>query len=278
MKFIILSLLSFLSFAQIKTQFLFEFGEFSNASSFTISSSGIIYVTDLNKNEISSFDTLGNKLKDVGGFGWQSGLFDQPVDIFANPLAVYIADKNNHRIQQFDRNLNFISSLSSRSEDFESNFGFPLSLAVSNQGDLFILDGENTRVIKFDMFGNFLTSFGGIDGGNFNLKKPSSLSVDSKGLVFVSDDKTLNIFDSFGNGLNKVNFNHQIKSIRIVFNDYVIVTKNSIQKLIIENESFKVEPVEVVDVKLSEIKSALIFNHKLYLLLFNKIKVFSIVQ
>jgi len=278
MKFIILSLLSFLSFAQIKTQFIFEFGEFSNASSFTISSSGIIYVTDLNKNEISSFDTLGNKLKDVGGFGWQSGLFDQPVDIFANPLAVYIADKNNHRIQQFDRNLNFISSLSSRSEDFESNFGFPLSLAVSNQGDLFILDGENTRVIKFDMFGNFLTSFGGIDGGNFNLKNPSSLSVDSKGLVFVSDDKTLNIFDSFGNGLNKVNFNHQIKSIRIVFNDYVIVTKNSIQKLIIENESLKIEPVEVLDVKFSEIKSALIFNNKIYLLLFNKIKVLSIVQ
>lgn len=278
MKFLILSLLSFLSFAQIKTQFLFEFGEFSNASSFTISSGGIIYVTDLNKNEISSFDTLGNKLKDVGGFGWQSGLFDQPVDIFANPLVVYVADKNNHRIQQFDRNLNFISSLSSRSEDFESNFGFPLSLAVSNQGDLFILDGENTRVIKFDMFGNFLTSFGGIDGGNFKLKKPSSLSVDSKGLVFVSDDKTLNIFDSFGNGLNKVNFNHQIKSIRIIFNDYVIVTKNSIQKLIIENESLKIEPVEILDVKLPEIKSALIFNHKLYLLSFNKIKVLSIVQ
>lgn len=278
MKFLILSLLSFLSFAQIKTQFLFEFGEFSNASSFTISSGGIIYVTDLNRNEISSFDTLGNKLKDVGGFGWQSGLFDQPVDIFANPLVVYVADKNNHRIQQFDRNLNFISSLSSRSEDFESNFGFPLSLAVSNQGDLFILDGENKRVIKFDMFGNFLTSFGGIDGGNFKLKKPSSLSVDSKGLVFVSDDKTLNIFDSFGNGLNKVNFNHQIKSIRIIFNDYVIVTKNSIQKLIIENESLKIEPVEILDVKFSEIKSALIFNHKLYLLSFNKIKVLSIVQ
>lgn len=278
MKFLILSLLSFLSFAQIKTQFLFEFGEFSNASSFTISSGGIIYVTDLNRNEISSFDTLGNKLKDVGGFGWQSGLFDQPVDIFANPLVVYVADKNNHRIQQFDRNLNFISSLSSRSEDFDGNFGFPLSLAVSNQGDLFILDGENKRVIKFDMFGNFLTSFGGIDGGNFKLKKPSSLSVDSKGLVFVSDDKTLNIFDSFGNGLNKVNFNHQIKSIRIIFNDYVIVTKNSIQKLIIENESLKIEPVEILDVKLPEIKSALIFNHKLYLLSFNKIKVLSIVQ
>jgi NHL repeat. len=278
MKFLILSLISILSFAQIKTQFLTEFGEFSNASSFTIASNGILYVSDVNKNEISSFDTLGNKLKDVGGFGRQSGLFDQPVDIFANPLAVYVADKNNHRIQQFDRNLNFISSLSTRNDDFEKSFGYPLSVAVSNQDDLFILDGENTRVIKFDMFGNFLPSFGGIDGGNFKLKKPSSLSVDSRGLVFVSDYKTLNIFDSFGNGLNKVNFNHQIKSIRIIFNDYVIVTKNSIHKLIIENESLKIEFLEVPDVKVSDIKSALIFNHKLYLLLFNKIKVFSIVQ
>lgn len=279
MKCLILSLISFISFAQIKTTFLSEFGSFSNSSSFTISSNGILYIADLDNNEIISYDTLGNKLKDAGGFGWQNGLFDQPVDIFANPLSVYVADKNNHRIQQFDRSLNFVGSFSNRKEEnIEYSFGFPLSLAISNQGDMFILDGENYRLLKFDMFGNFLTSFAGIDAGKFRIRKPNLLAVDSKGLIFVSDDKTLNIYDSFGNGLNKINFQYPIKSIRILFDNYVVVTKNSIHRLSFDNESIKIESIQISDIKFSDVKSAFIFNNKLYLLLFNKIIVFSIEQ
>lgn len=279
MKFLLFFFVSILSFAQIKTHFINEFGTFSNASSFTISSNGLIYISDLDKNEIVCYDTLGNKLKDIGGFGWQNGLFDQPVDVFANPLSVFIADKNNHRIQQFDRFLNYVGSFSNRNEEnFEYSFGFPLSLTISNQGDLFILDGENYRVIKFDMFGNFLTSFAGIDAGKFRLRKPSSLAVDSKGLIFVSDDKALNIYDSFGNGLDKINFDYQIKSIRIIFDNYVVLTKKSLNFLKFENESIKIESIQIPEVKFSDIISALIFNDKLYLLLFNKILVFSIEQ
>lgn len=279
MKLFVILLISTLSFAQIKTQFLIEFGDFSNSSSFTISSNGILYVADLDKNEIISYDTLGNKLKDVGGFGWQNGLFDEPVDVFANPLSVYIADKNNHRIQQFDRFLSYVASFSNRKEEnLEYSFGFPLSIAISNQGDMFILDGENYRVIKFDMFGNFLNSFAGIDAGRFRIRKPNSLAVDSKGLVFVSDDKTLNIYDSFGNGLNKIDFEYPIKSIRILFDNYVVLTKHSIHRLYFENETLKSEFIQIPDINFSDIKSALIFNNKLYLLLFNKIQVFRVEQ
>lgn len=279
MKLFVILLISTLSFAQIKTQFLMEFGDFSNSSSFTISSNGILYITDLDKNEIISYDTLGNKLKDIGGFGWQNGLFDKPVDVFANPLSVYISDKNNHRIQQFDRSLNFVASFSNRKEEnTEYSFGFPLSLAISNQGDMFILDGENYRIIKFDMFGNFLNSFAGIDAGRFRIRKPNSLAVDSKSLVFVSDDKTLNIYDSFGNGLTKIDFKYPIRSVRIIFDIYVVVTKNSIHRLYFENEKLKSELISIPDVNFSDIQSALIFNNKLYLLLFNKIQVFRVEQ
>lgn len=279
MKILILSLFSILTFAQIKTHYLYEFGYFANGSSFTIASNGIIYVTDFGKNELISYDTLGNKLKDIGGFGWQPGLFDQPIDVFANPLSIYVADKNNHRIQYFDRFLNFIGTFSNRNqENFEYSFGFPLSVVLSNQGDMFILDGENYRILKFDMGGNFLTSFAGIDGGRFRIKKPASLSVDSQGLIFASDEKTLNIYDSFGNGLNKINFENKIKSIRIIFDNYVVVTDGSIDRLLLDNESIIIESIEILDLNISDIKSAFIFNNKLYLLLKNNIKVFSIVK
>lgn len=278
MKILILSLVSILSFAQIKTEFLNQFGEFSKASSFTISSNGIIYVSDINKNEILSFDTLGNKLKDVGGFGWQSGSFDQPVDVFANPLSVYVADKNNHRIQQFDRNLNFISSLSSRSEDFEKTFGYPLSIAVSNQGDLFILDGENTRVIKFDMFGNLISNFAGLDAGKFRLRKPISMALNSAGFLFVADNKNLFIYDSFGNGLNILNLDSPIKNIRIIFDNHLIVTKKSIEKLFIDSDKITLSKIDVPQIDITKVNSAFIYNNKLYVLFSNKILVFRVVH
>ncbi|MCX7612562.1 MAG: NHL repeat-containing protein [Ignavibacterium sp.] len=277
MKLLIISLLSYISFAQIKTEYLFEFGDFSKASSFTISSNGIIYVSDLGMNEIISFDTLGNKLKDIGGFGWQNGLFDQPIDVFANPLLVIVADKGNHRIQQFDRFLNFVGSFSNRNENNnEFSFGFPLSVALSNQGDIFILDGENIRILKFDMFGNFLTSFAGIDGGKFKLRRPVSLAINSQGILFVADGKSLMIYDNFGNGLNRVNFDSELRSVRIIFDEYVVVTKNSINKLTFENQSIKSDSIYIPESILNDIKSAFIYNEKLYLLLTNKILVYRI--
>jgi hypothetical protein len=277
MRFIFFFLYSYLLLAQTKSEFIYEFGNFSNASSFTISSNGIIYITDINKNEILSFDTLGNKLKDIGGFGWQNGLFDKPVDIFANPLSVYVADKNNHRIQQFDRFLNFIASFSNRNQDnFEFSFGFPISVAISNQGDMFILDGENLRVLKFDLFGNFINNFAGVDAGKFKLKKPSAMAINSEGLLFIADNKTLLIFDSFGNGLNKIELNNSIKSLRVIFDNHIITTNNSILKLTFQEDKFIANQIKVSSIKFADVNSALIFNNKLYVLFYNKIKVYKL--
>ena len=266
---------SFSSLCQIKTEFLFEFGNFSHASSFTISANGIIYVTDINKNEILSFDTLGNKIKDVGGFGWQLGLFDQPVDIYSNPLVVYVADKNNHRIQQLDRNLNFIASFENKSEDVEQRFGFPLAVSVSNQGDLYLLDGENLRVIKLDLFGNFITNFGGYDAGKYKLKKPVSLAIDKNERIYLLDDNFIRIFDNFGNHLISIDVEKQLKSIRIVFDKIVIVTSDSIIKFEpLASNYFK--DITPSNLNIRKVVSALIFNQKLYVLFFDKIKVFKV--
>ncbi len=277
MKLFILSLVSILSFAQIKSQFLYEFGDLVSASSFHLSSQGVIYVTDSGNNELISYDTLGNKIKDIGGFGWQNGLFDHPSDVFATPLSVYVADKNNHRIQYFDRSLNFVGSFSNRDEEnYEYSFGFPLSVLLSNQGDMFILDGENSRIIKFDMSGNFLINFAGIDGGRFRIQKPFTFSIDLKGLIYASDDTVLNIYDSFGNGLYKIKFDEQIRSIRVIFDNCVIVTSASVKKLSLDNEKPLIQNIEISDIDFSSLRSALMLNNKLYLLLNNRIQVFDI--
>jgi DNA-binding beta-propeller fold protein YncE len=176
-----------------------KIGRFVNASSFYINSAGFIYVSDINTDEITVLDTLGNLVKNIGGYGWRQSAFDNPADIFADALKVYIADKNNHRIQRFDKNLNFnFQILTRQSEVEQEQFGYPLSAVMSNQGDIFILDSENSRIVKFDIFGNFLQNFGGYDYGNYALQKPAQLAVSMQNNIYVIDGNQVIIFDQYG--------------------------------------------------------------------------------
>ena len=100
-------LISYSAFSQT-FRYNYSIGKFKNASAFTITAAGIIYVSDAASDEVYKLDTLGNYLRDVGGYGWDEGAFDQPVDVFANPLSVYVSDKNNHRIQKFTPDGDFI--------------------------------------------------------------------------------------------------------------------------------------------------------------------------
>jgi DNA-binding beta-propeller fold protein YncE len=273
--FIILILYDF-SYSQ-HFNLLNTIGKFENASSFYIASNGFIYVTDKFSNEVIQIDTLGNELKDVGGFGWNISQFDEPIDVYADPLSVYITDKNNHRIQRFDRNLNFISQLYTReNKNSEERFGYPLGCVVSNQGDLYILDSENKRIVKFDLFGNFKLNFGGIDAGEFSLNNPKALSIDSKGVIFVADENYLIAFDQFGNGISKSRFDEKINSIEIIFDRMIITTENQLYYINTAVETPEVKKLILDDFSEIRIVSALLFNDKLLILSPNEIFTFRL--
>ena len=251
-------------------------GHFKNASSFYMSSSGFLYVTDSDKNELYKLDTLGNVVKDCGGYGWDEGTFDDPVDVFATPLNVYVCDKNNNRIERFDKDLNFISQLYTRESDNKSErFGYPASCATSNLGDLFILDTENKRIIKFDLFGNFIMNFGGFDAGIYALSNPKKFSISFNNFLFVLDGKRIVVFDHYGNGISAFNSDNDLIGINIIFNE---MTVNSNKKIFIANLKDQFSLNEIVLDELDEdtaIVSSLIFNNKLYVLTPEKIIIYS---
>lgn len=275
-KLIILLCLSVsISFPQ-KFSLTNSIGKFENASSFYISSNGLLYVTDKGSDEIIQLDTIGNLIKDIGGFGWNQSQFDEPLDVYADPLSVYVTDKNNHRIQRFDRKLNYLSQLYTReNENQNERFGYPLGCVVSNQGDLYVLDSENKRVIKFDLFGNYQLHFGGIDAGEFSLISPKSISISSNGTVFVSDENYLIAFDQFGNGLLKLRFDEEINSIEIIFDQIILTTQKEIYRSELSSGKIEFIPYEIVEELPSQILSALTFNEKLYILTAKKILIFS---
>lgn len=278
MKKLITLLIVFTSFS-LAQNFIYvnTIGKFGKASSFYISANGLIYVTDSGKDELFLIDTLGNVQKTFGGYGWNDNSLDDPRDVFADPLTVYVADKNNQRIKRFDKNLNYISSLFTRDSDNSGeNFGYPLSCATSNQGDLYVLDSENKRIIKFDIYGNYKQNFGGFDAGNFRLNNPIQLAIASNNNIYVIDGNEIVVFDQYGNGLRKIDCGSELRSIRIIFNYLVITTED---KIFLSN-------LNLPDAKLSEISltnfedklntvSAIYINNNLFVLSKESIHLFK---
>lgn len=258
-------------------QFERSIGKFVNASSFYINSAGFIYVSDIATDEITALDTVGNILKKIGGYGWRESAFDNPADIFADALKVYVADKNNNRIQRFDKNLNFNFQIYTReSENEQERFGYPLSAVMSNLGDIFILDSENSRLVKFDIFGNFLQNFGGYDYGNFALEKPIQLAVSMQNNIFVIDGSEIVIFDQYGNGVGRTSSAEEFESIRIIFDWLTVTTNEKIFTANLRSPDIRLNEIILsgIDDKL-DLVSALIFNNKLYVLTNKEIVIFS---
>ena len=273
---ILFLLIGALTFPQ-KYQFESKIGQFVNASSFYISSAGFIYISDISTDEITAIDTLGNILKNIGGYGWRQSAFDNPADIFADALKVFVADKNNHRIQRFDKNLNFnFQILTRQSEVEQERFGYPLSAVMSNQGDIFILDSENSRIVKFDIFGNFLQNFGGYDYGNYALQKPLQLAVSMQNNIFVIDGNQIIMFDQYGNGSGKITGIEEFTSIRIIFEWLTVTSNNKIYILNLRSPEMSLKEISLDGLEdKTEVVSALIFNNKLFVLTKKEILIFN---
>ncbi len=275
---IVLFLLLILGSKIYPQQFQYErsIGLFKNATSFYINSTGAVFITDNITDEVYQLDTLGNLLNFIGGYGWEINAFDDPVDIFADPLRVFVTDKNNHRIQRFDKNLNFIFQFYSRDNKIEEErFGYPLSAISSNLGDVYILDSENIRILKFDLFGNFIQKIGGYDYGSYSLSNPKQLAVSMQNEIYVIDGNYIYIYDNYGTGLGELETPEEMLSIRIIFQ---WLTVNSEDGIYISNLNSKEQ--KLIKAKLTgydeefKIVSSLFFNNKLYVLTPNAILIF----
>jgi len=257
-----------------------QIGSFSSARSFSINSLGHIYVSDVSTNEIIKLDTLGKVIKTIGGYGWTESSFDYPADVFATPLNIYIADKNNNRIQLFDKDLNFLSFLSTQnSDDDRIKFRYPLSSAVSSQGDVFILDSDNKRILKFNSRWEYQTSIGSYDAGSFALVNPKQFTITTDAKIIVVDSGNLVLFDQFGNGIKIIQFPFEPENINAAFQIICVNDKSQIAYFLDSDlELNNLKPVIFNPELEDDIEDSFIYNSKLYLLTKNAILIYKIVQ
>lgn len=179
---------------------LFSIGTIERGIDLDSDIEGNIYVIDASRDMVFKYSPEGDSLGAVGGFGRGEREFDRPSGLFARSgTGVWVADRNNHRVQRYDRNLEFAGSIRTRDSDDERvRFGYPLDVAVSRQGLLHILDGENRRVLVLESSGRYVRTIGDVGSGEGMLREPTRLELDDRDDVYLLDGGRVRRYDPFG--------------------------------------------------------------------------------
>jgi len=156
------------------------------------------------------------QLASLPKFVWRVKANTNP-NIFSKPGALaldsqgnlYLWNGGDLRVEVFDNNGKHLTSWGGRGNadgQFNTSGDYPYgSIAIDEQGNVYVIDYGNDRVQKFDRQGKFIAKWGTHGDGDGEFILPFGVAVDSKGRVYVVDDGTarLQIFDGEGHFLSK---------------------------------------------------------------------------
>ena len=145
------------------------------------------------ENEIYVLDTAGRVLVfDESGRAvqqWKMPEYDigRPEGVLVlKDGRVAVADTHYHRVVFFDRQGNPLEMMGSFGKE-PGQFIYPVGLAQDDQENLYVCEyGENDRVQKFSIDGQFLLQFGRFGTGPGEFQRPSKM-IWQGGRVFVAD-------------------------------------------------------------------------------------------
>ncbi|MGB3903488.1 MAG: 6-bladed beta-propeller, partial [Anaerolineae bacterium] len=155
--------------------------------------------------ELASVLTWGEPGALEGQFSFPKGL---AIDSEGN---VYVVDSQNHRVQKFDSEGEFITEWGSSGEA-EGQFSEPWGIAVDGDDNVYVADTWNHRLQKFTADGEFITYWGVFQDTGGELLEPQGMfygprdiAIDDEGNLYVTDtgNKRVQKFDSEGNPLGQ---------------------------------------------------------------------------
>ena len=95
-----------------------------------------------------------------GSKGAGNGQFSSPFSVACNSRGEIVADKDNHRIQVFDRNGQFLFKFGSEGNG-NGQFYQPFGVTIDQMNNQIVVsDTGNLRIQIFDEKGTFLRVFG----------------------------------------------------------------------------------------------------------------------
>lgn len=154
---------------------------------------GNLYVADSQHHRIQVFDALGHPLRQWGYQGGEPGQLNEPWGVAVAPDGtVYVADTWNHRIQAFSAEGAYLRSWgrfgeAANAQGPDSFLYGPRAVVCDAEGNLWVADTGNKRVVKFDPQGRVLGAVGGAGVEDGRLSEPVGIAFDASSNLYVVD-------------------------------------------------------------------------------------------
>jgi len=159
---------------------------------------GLLYAAydgDINRIDSSTGEALG-----IVAHPFEYAYFE---DVVATPEGGLLSIVDSEDVVRFnpsgEPSLFITDSVSTITQDSE----LEARVAVDGMGNIYVLGGFNSLVMKYSPEGRYLTSFGGSGDGPGQFNFPYAIAVDAYGRVFVSDGTEIHVFDSDGRFLEQ---------------------------------------------------------------------------
>ena len=154
---------------------------FNRPTDIAVSPGGDLFVSDgYGNSRIVKFSKDGQFLKAWGRKGNAPGEFNIPHAIALDQKGrVYVADRENYRIQIFDSDGNFIKQW--------KHVGSPWGLDITPEQHILMADGYNSRILKLDLEGRVLGMFGTFGKRPGQVSYVHHLAVDPRGAIYTAE-------------------------------------------------------------------------------------------
>lgn len=207
-------------------------GLFNQPSGIALDKEGNVYIADLQNHRIQKFSASGEYLAQFGQLGSNDSELNSPAGIVIDKTTgdILVAERKGNRISRFDRNGNFKSKwgefLRQPTDISQKNDGtflvteadnakihhfsnkgilldtwptkcsWPKAIFSDPAGYVYMADSIAKSILKFEQNGNFIERWYTGDSSSGILSRPVSLTVDSKGMVYVADEEnnTIQVF------------------------------------------------------------------------------------
>jgi DNA-binding beta-propeller fold protein YncE len=167
-------------------------------SAVAIDSSDQIYVLHRGEPPLVVFDSAGNYLR-----GWGQGLFKVPhglrVDREDN---IWTTDNGNDVIRKFNRDGRLLATVNAQHEavGLEKKLRAPDDLVFDSNGNIFVADSGNGRIVKLSPGGTYISDWGSKGKRPGQFSTAHGLAIDSHDRIYVADrgNQRIQVFDSNG--------------------------------------------------------------------------------
>ncbi|MGA9877109.1 MAG: DUF6531 domain-containing protein, partial [Solirubrobacteraceae bacterium] len=178
-------------------------GQFKTTYGVTVDSKGNVWATDEGNDRVEEFNSEGTFIK---MFGWgvsngesklqvctsscRAGLqgsgdgeFNVPEGIVVDSKGdVFVADRGNHRVQEFNESLAWVRNIS-QAEEHEG----PFYLALDANNNIWVAYSWDNKIGEFNSEGKFLRSWGTAGSEAGKLSDPYGVAVGAEGNIWVSE-------------------------------------------------------------------------------------------